>query len=111
MADVVEPKPSGLPAFDNPRGWQRGKKLPKTAGEKAAARKKAIEENAKKKNEGRCESEITRAKKKRRCDFQSGHFGTTHKSVVTVDGHTSCVWWDQVSKDVWFEDYDAEKLL
>ena len=106
-----EIKRSGLPAFDNPRGWQRGNKLPKTAGQKAEERKKAIEQAVKAKNEKRCDSEITRNKRKRRCDFDKGHFGTTHKSVVTVDGKTSCVYWDTRTKELWFEDYEEGKLL
>lgn len=106
-----ELKRSGLPAFDTPRTWRKAAKLPKTAGEKAADRKKAIEQAVKRKNEGRCDSEITRNKRKRRCDFAKGHFGSTHKSVVTVEDHTSCVWWDSTTKELWFEDYEERKLL
>lgn len=103
---------SEIPAsFTNPSGWRKKKKLPKTAGQKAEERKIAIQKAMAKRNEGRCEAEVTRQGKKRRCDFDKGHFGTTHKSRIEHDGKTSFVWWDTRTREVWFENYEEGKLL
>ena len=102
---------SGLPAFDAPRSWRKGEKLPKTAGQKAQERREAIEKAVAKRNEERCEATVKRSGKKRRCDMKTGHFGTAHKSRVEADGHVSFVWWDSVTREVWFEDYTEDALF